>query len=154
MMKVPGVFIAFWGFVTLPAFGAPASSLLDIVDVQTATPEAVQQALKSTPDPNATDDIGRSALMLAAAANPDAAVVTVLIKAGARVNARGPHGWTALMMAAYSNPNPQIVVSLLKAGADPKLRSQAGNTALVYGQDNSSLKGSQAWRMLQAVTLK
>jgi len=153
-MKVPGVFIAFWGLLTLPVFGAPASSLLDIVDVQTATPEAVQQALKSAPDLNATDAAGRTALMLAAAANPDPAVVTVLIKAGGRVNARGPQDWTALMMAAYSNSNPQVVVSLLKAGADPKLRSQAGRTALVYGQDNPSLNGSEALRMLQAVTPK
>ena len=153
-MKVQKVFVTVVSLLTLPTFAAVATSLLDVVDVQTATPQALTQALQNAPDANATDAVGRTALMLAAAANPDATVVALLIKAGARVNARGPQGWTALMMAAYNNPNPQVVISLLKAGADPKLRSQAGHTALDYGRDNLSLKGSGALRMLEAVTPK
>jgi ankyrin repeat protein len=61
--------------------------------------------------------------MLAAASNQDERVISLLVAAGAKINARGPNGWTALMMVAYNNPNPAIIVALLKAGADGKMDS-------------------------------
>ena len=147
-MKVHTVLIFLCSFLALPVAAATATSLLDLVDVTTAKPDAIRQAVQNGADPNATDSVGRTALMLAAAWNPDPDAIAALVKAGARVNARGPQGWTALMMAAYNNPNPQVVIGLLKAGADPKLRSQAGRTAFVYGQDNPALRGTEAMRML------
>ncbi len=83
--------------------------------------------------------------MLAAASNPETAVISTLLKAGAKVNARGPNGWTALMMAAYNNPNPAVVETLLKAGADGRIRSGAGETAYDYSRENEKVVASPAY---------
>ncbi len=53
-------------------------------------------------------------------------VVSILLKAGADVNARGDAGMTALMWAQ----SPQMVRLLLAHGANPNLIGDAGQTAL------------------------
>ena len=147
MKLAPGI-VALLGALALHPVSAASIDLLDIA--QNATPSQVQQALQSGADPNAADSVGRTVLMLAAAGNPDPAVISALVKAGAKVNARGPQGWTALIMAAYGNPNPAVVLTLLAAGADPRIRSNGGRTAYDYGQDNGTLKGTEALRKLKA----
>jgi ankyrin repeat protein len=68
-----------------------ASSAPNLVDIaETATLEQIRQAVQAGADVNAVDSAGRSVLMLAAASNPDPAVISALVKAGAKVNFRGP----------------------------------------------------------------
>jgi ankyrin repeat protein len=137
-----------FGAVLAPPFlFAQAPTLLDLAS--TGTVEQVQKAIAAGADLNARDAADRTVLMLVAANNPDAGVISVLVKAGAKVNARGPNGWTALMMAAYNNPNPDVVESLLKAGADGRARSGAGETAYDYARDNDKVVASQAYSDLR-----
>jgi ankyrin repeat protein len=134
--------------VFLASSASAAPSLVDIAE--TATADQVRQAAQAGADANAVDAVGRSVLMLAAAYNPDPAVITALVKAGAKVNFRGPRAWTALMMAAYNNPNPAVVEVLLASGANGKLKSDAGYTAFSYAQENEKLKGTAAYTRLRA----
>ena len=129
--------LSVWGVLALPLLHAQASTLLELAPAGTA--EQVQQAITGGADVNARDAADRTVLMLAAASNQDARVISILLKAGAKMNARGPNGWTALMMAAYNNPNPDVVEALLKAGADGRIRSGAGETAYDYAQDNDKV---------------
>ena len=138
---------ALFGLLVLPVSSAFAADLLGIVD--SATPEQVQQAIRNGADPNAQDSAGRTVLMIAAAFNPDPAVVSVLVRAGALVNKRGPREWTALMMAAYHNPNPAVITALLKSGASVRMRSEAGRTAFDYAIDNPKVKESAAYSELK-----
>lgn len=66
----------------------------------------------------------KSALMMATG---DAALVRVLLKAGAKgINARDSNGMTPLMNAE----NPEVARALLEGGADPWARSADGHTVL------------------------
>lgn len=65
-----------------------ARSQAFLKQVQTATPEAVQTALKEGIDLNVTDENGKTALMLAAQHNPSAQVISMLLKAGASLDVR------------------------------------------------------------------
>jgi len=139
--------LSVWGVLALPLLHAQASTLLELAPAGTA--EQVQRAITGGADVNARDAADRTVLMLAAASNQDARVISILLKAGAKINARGPNGWTALMMAAFNNPNPDVVEALLKAGADGRIRSGAGETAYDYAQDNDKVVGSQAYASLR-----
>ena len=66
----------------------------------------------------------------AAWSNPSPAVVEVLLKAGADVNAKDSEGWTPLHAAAWSNQSPAVLEVLLKAGADVNAKSTDGVTPL------------------------
>ena len=67
------------------------------------------------------------ALFAAAAYSENAAVVQVLIDAGAEVDGRTPYdGVTPLMVAAGLNRNPDVVRTLIAAGADPNARMAGG----------------------------
>lgn len=96
------------------------------------TGEEVSAALKEGADPNAKDSDGVTALMFAAAYNPNPEVITALAKAGADLNATGPHGVSILMIAAKNNPTREVIVTLVKAGADPNVMDSNGDTALTY----------------------
>lgn len=88
-----------------------------------------------------TDEIGRTAMMWVAYANnrdqeitakcDDARLpmVTLLVDAGADLNARDRDGWTALMWASWSNL-PKVTAKLLALGADVNAADRLGNTAL------------------------
>ena len=67
----------------------------------------------------------------AASNNANAEVVSVLIKAGADLEARDEKGGTPLMRAAGSNSNPEVVLVLLKAGAELEARDEDGWTPLM-----------------------
>jgi ankyrin repeat protein len=89
---------------------------------------AVMLLLANGANPNTTNNVGRSALMLATFGQPSS-VVKALLQAGANVNAQDRNGNTALMAAAEYN-NVEAVRLLLKAHADRTLRNRDGQTAL------------------------
>lgn len=60
-------------------------------------------------------------------------VMSLLIDAGAMVNARSPNGTTPLMMAAHYG-NSAAVKLLLDAGADAQLKNQLGLSALDFAR--------------------
>ena len=92
--------------------------------------------------------LGWTALLWAAGYNrPE--VITVLLKAGADINVRGKAGTTVLMAAARYNSQPEVMTTLLKAGADAKAKDNIGQTAFDWAQGNATLKGTDAYRMLQ-----
>ena len=88
-----------------------------------------------------TDEIGRTAMMWVAYANNSAPeltvkcdetrlpMVTLLVDAGADLNARDRDGWTALMWASWSNL-PKVAGKLIDLGADVNAEDRLGNTAL------------------------
>jgi ankyrin repeat protein len=76
-------------------------------------------------------------------------VITILLNAGAEVNAKNKDGGTALMDAAKTNTNPEVITTLLKAGADAKANDLTGKTAFDYAQDNEKLKNTDAYVQLQ-----
>ena len=91
--------------------------------------------MRAGADVNAKDNDGWTAL-LAAAANSNPDIVSVLLKAGADVDEKDERGWTALMTAAATNTGPEIVSVLLRAGADPNAEGEDGRTALMMTEEN------------------
>lgn len=88
--------------------------------------------------------------MYAAGYNPNPQVITILVKAGADVNARDRYNdMTPLMYAAWFNQNPELIATLLNAGADAKAKSSAGKTAFDFAQYNLRLMGTNAYKKLQ-----
>ena len=80
---------------------------------------------------NARDKDGWTPLMAAADYNPNPEVITMLVKAGADVNAQTRDGYTALMYAAGQR-NPEVITMLLEAGADVKAWDTLSMTALMW----------------------
>ena len=112
---------------------------------------AVWYLYKAGADVNAKDSSGKTPLMYAASANnPD--VVKILIRAGADINAKDNEGRTALITASRSNTNPDVITALLKAGADPKVRDNLGELAAGYARRSKYLEGSDAMRLLDALS--
>lgn len=65
---------------------------------------------------NAKDRFGRTALMNAAARNPNPEVISILIKGGTDIHAKAIGDTTALTFAAWNNPSSEIISLLLKMG--------------------------------------
>ena len=80
--------------------------------------------------PNATQDDGLTALMLAAQEG-HAEIAEILLDAGANPNDKDNDGWTALIIA-ISKSYPEIAKMLLDAGANPNAARGDGNTALIW----------------------
>jgi ankyrin repeat protein len=79
---------------------------------------------------------GYTPLMLAATAG-SMETVDLLLKHGAKVNAKNSGGITALMIVAANNES-KIATALLAAGADAAAKSDDGRTALSIAQSNNS----------------
>ena len=101
--------------------------------LMTGMPQDVQAAIDRGADLNERDRSGLSALMWSASSDKSPAVITVLLKAGAEIEAKDTEdGGTALLWAAWNNRNPAVIETLLKAGADIKARNKHGWTALMW----------------------
>ena len=124
----------------LAGVGARCDAGQFLMAVARSTPETVKLLLTLGADPNATAPPNRRRAgppplppVIAATQRSDAAVLQLLIDAGANVNAQDHNGWSALRWAAQSrsrrqNQNMSTITELLeKAGA----RDQAGNNAAV-----------------------
>lgn len=87
-------------------------------------------------DIDATDGLGKSALMWAAMyGHRDC--LDYLIAKGANVNARTKSMWTALHWAV-TNEHTDCAESLIKAGADTSLKDKRGETALDFAKYNTN----------------
>ncbi len=101
-----------------------AEDLLAIVDA--ASEDRIQALIESNPKSlQGRDADGNQALHIAARWGRTE-VVTILVQAGADVNAVGANGWTPLHFSARSNP--EICRFLLEHGADPKAVNRDGKT--------------------------
>jgi ankyrin repeat protein len=127
LAKVAVVALVMGVLASVPV-SAQATGLFDLA--KTGTPQAVQAAIAKGADPMARDPKGLTPLMIAAASNPDPAVIGVLLKAGADPRALEPtFGQNALMLAAGTN-NPKVVAALLTTVLDPNAQDYTGQTAV------------------------
>ena len=112
-----------------------------------AGPEDLTRCLE-TRNPNARNENGRTPMHYAAQGESPA-LVTILAKAGARLNVPDERGgWTPLHLAAWFSTSPSVVAALLAAGADPAAVDKKGNTPWDYAQSNASLEGTPPyWRL-------
>src|SRR3989338_6398221 len=83
---------------------------------------------------------GRTALVATCYDGGGVEVVTLLLAAGADVEAQDPTGMTPLMMASYDG-NVKVVDALLVAGARPEAQHPNGLTALNAASQNGHLEG-------------
>lgn len=99
-------------------------------------PEAVRLLLERAADVAATarNSMGVQPLH-AAVAGRNFEAVSLLVAAGAEVNATQHGGWTPLMQAA-AHGDLEIVDVLVAAGADPALATDEGKTAAALAEDN------------------
>ena len=91
----------------------------------------VKNAIRTGAKINTKDEQNRTALMVAARWNRDSEVASVLLGAGADVNAREMFDFTALMYAAGHN-TIKVVNTLLQAGAEVNAKEKNGMTVLMY----------------------
>ena len=122
------------------------------------TAQQVRDALRNGANPNATNRFHEETALMHAARSNTPEVVSILLKAGAEVNAKTEKGRTALgfaassntpevvsillkagakvdsdaMVSAGSNEDPEVVSILLKAGGDVNAKDKYGKTALMY----------------------
>ena len=81
------------------------------------TPEQVQAATGFWTSVNARNKNGQTPLQLAAWLNQNPEVISILLRAGAKVNAQDDNHETLLSSACH-NKNPEIMATLIEAGAD------------------------------------
>ncbi|MFP4262782.1 MAG: ankyrin repeat domain-containing protein [Halomonas sp.] len=95
-----------------------------------------------TPEPEAVDPLGRTALTLAAEKGETERVLAML-DTGTSVDDSDGCGWTALMKAA-ANGHLAMLEALLARGADTEHRDQAGYTPLLVAVVNGREATSRA----------
>ena len=105
----------------------------------TGSAEQIQRALADSLEVNKVDFCAVSTLMLAAGSNKDAKVISLLLSAGASVNAKNRNGETPLIYAAEYNTNPDVLRVLLSAGAGVNDRDALGRTALMHAASSTAI---------------
>ncbi len=120
------------GIIALGILAAAVdSSALSLEQLmQSGTPAAIQAAIKAGTNIETPDKDGATPLMIAAGFNQDPEVISVLLKAGAKLDDHARGNLTALMYAAM-NRNPAIISGLLKAGAKLDETEFDGQTPLM-----------------------
>ena len=93
-------------------------------------PEDVEACVAAGADLDVRDELGRTLLHRAAAANELPAVTQALLAAGGDLNARDRSGETPLHWAAAHNENAAVTQALLTTGADPNAQDESGSTPL------------------------
>jgi ankyrin repeat protein len=83
----------------------------------------------SNANPNAQDQYGRTALMVAALRNSKG-IIQTLLDHGANHDAQRINGWTALIFAVRWSTK-KIIKTLLDHGANPNIQNQTGDTVLM-----------------------
>ena len=77
----------------------------------------------------------------------DVSKVKALLARGVKVDARKEDGWTPLHKAVLIG-RADLVEALLSAGANPKAKGVAGNTPFGMAKDLGTLKGTDAYWLL------
>src|SRR5580704_2320491 len=123
------------GMLSAAAFGASTREVPLVDAVERVDKPTVQALLKlKSTDVNAPRADGSTALQWAVHRD-DAAMVDMLLAAGADVKAANRYGVTAVSLAA-ENGNAAILEKLLRAGADPNTTLPGGETALMTAARN------------------
>ncbi len=107
---------------------------------RSASPEAVRECLQAGADPNGPPGLHPlPPLFIAAGVTPHPTVISILVAAGADVDARKWGGLTPLHEAASQNTNAAIVTSLVAAGVNPDAQDRDGiaplHLAAVYNRN-------------------
>ena len=98
--------------------------------VKTGTPDQIAAALANKNQVDARNAENATPLMLAARANENSEVISVLLEAGAKVDDVDWFRQTPLIYAA-ANKNTQVISILIKAGAKVDDRDEKGVTPLI-----------------------
>lgn len=98
--------------------------------VSNSTSQQVQAAIKQGADVNTWYRDGSTPLMDASAYNPIPEMITLLLKAGADLEARN-NGGSALILAAAINQNPEEITTLVEAGTDLEAQDSGYANALM-----------------------
>jgi len=108
--------------------------------------ETVSALVKAGADVNATNGLGRTALMFASSYGFLAIVKDLLDhRADANIVPKDSTGWTALI-AAVHNGHLEVTRVLLDHGADSSLRDKQGKTALAWAEAQGHVEVAQALR--------
>jgi ankyrin repeat protein len=122
-----------------PDIPDPFGNLALLGAIRAGCAPAVRGLLAAGADPNILPAKGcmkGATLLMNAAHQGDADVVTALLETELDVDARSPTGWTALMVAA-GRGHQAAVHALLRAGTDATLRNAQGRTAMAIAQQRA-----------------
>jgi ankyrin repeat protein len=103
--------------------------------VQNGHHAIVEMLLYKDVDPNRVSHDGSTSLMAA----KDISLVSMLLDAGAYINATNKYGYTALI-AAIEGKRKEVVRELIARKADVEIQSSNGNTALITAAETGELK--------------
>ena len=119
---------------------AQPSRLHQLCASRDATVAQIQEVLDLGADVNEKSFwVKWTPLMGAAMYTENPEVISVLLEAGADVNAKGGGGMTALMLAVEKT-NPEVVTMLLEAGADVNARNHGTRTPLMLAVGTTNLE--------------